>query len=170
MLEYFGQSPIIVRSSSLLETTSETPSRESMKAFSAPIRGTPEERYEAFEQAVRTVYASTMNEDALAYRINRGLFDRDEQMAILVQRDSGDRHKDEFFPHIAGVGNSSNLYVWDKSVDMSAGMLRLVFGLAPGRWTVRWETMPKSSVWTIPCAALPSTAGISGNFPSTARM
>ncbi len=50
-------------------------------------------------------------------------------MAILVQRVSGDYHGDYFFPHMAGVGNSSNLYVWDKSVDMASGMLRLVFGL-----------------------------------------
>jgi hypothetical protein len=50
-------------------------------------------------------------------------------MAILVQRVSGDQYDENFFPHIAGVGNSSNLYVWDGSVDMDSGMLRLVFGL-----------------------------------------
>jgi pyruvate,water dikinase len=43
--------------------------------------------------------------------MNRGLAQQDEQMAILVQRVSGDRYGDYFFPHIAGVGNSSNLYV-----------------------------------------------------------
>lgn len=50
-------------------------------------------------------------------------------MAILVQRVSGDRYGELFFPHVAGVGNSSNLYVWNKSMDPGAGMLRLVFGL-----------------------------------------
>lgn len=50
-------------------------------------------------------------------------------MALLIQRVSGDYHGQYFFPHIAGVGNSSNLYVWDPSIDMDAGMLRLVFGL-----------------------------------------
>ncbi len=129
MLEYFGQSPIIVRSSSLLEDNFGNAFAGKYESVFCANQGTPEERYEAFEQAVRTVYASTMNEDALAYRLNRGLFDRDEQMAILVQRVSGDQHGAYFYPHIAGVGNSFNLYVWDKSVDMSAGMLRLVFGL-----------------------------------------
>jgi len=129
MLEYFGQSPIIVRSSSLLEDNFGNAFAGKYESVFCANQGTPEERYAAFEQAVRTVYASTMNEDALAYRINRGLFDHDEQMAILVQRVSGDQHKENFFPHIAGVGNSSNLYVWDKTVDMSAGMLRMVFGL-----------------------------------------
>lgn len=129
MLEYFGQSPIIVRSSSLLEDNFGNAFAGKYESVFCVNQGTPAERYEAFEQAVRTVYASTMNEDALNYRMNRGLANQDEQMAILVQRVSGDRHGDYFFPHIAGVGNSSNLYVWDENIDMNAGMLRLVFGL-----------------------------------------
>jgi len=129
MLEYFGQSPIIVRSSSLLEDNFGNAFAGKYESVFCVNQGTPQERYEAFEQAVRIVYASTMNEDALNYRMNRGLALQDEQMAILVQRVSGDRHEDYFFPHIAGVGNSSNLYVWEESSDMNAGMLRLVFGL-----------------------------------------
>jgi pyruvate,water dikinase len=129
LLEYFGQSPIIVRSSSLLEDNFGNAFAGKYESVFCVNQGTPEERYEAFEQAVRTVYASTMNEDALAYRMNRGLFMMDEQMAILVQRVSGDQYEGGFFPHIAGVGNSSNLYVWDKSIDINSGMLRLVFGL-----------------------------------------
>ncbi len=129
MLEYFGQSPIIVRSSSLLEDNFGNTFAGKYESVFCVNQGIPEERYAAFEQAIRTVYASTMNEDALAYRMNRGLFDKDEQMAILVQRVSGDYYDEKFFPHIAGVGNSSNLYVWDKSMDINAGMLRLVFGL-----------------------------------------
>ncbi len=129
MLEYFGQSPIIVRSSSLLEDNFGNAFAGKYESVFCANQGTPRERYEAFEKAVRIVYASTMNEDALSYRLNRGLAWQDEQMAILVQRVSGDRHGDFFFPHVAGVGNSSNLYVWDGSIDMNAGMLRLVFGL-----------------------------------------
>jgi len=129
MLEHFGQSPIIVRSSSLLEDNFGNAFAGKYESVFCANQGTPEERYESFENAIRIVYASTMNEDALAYRMNRGLFKLDEQMAILVQRVSGDQHGENFYPHVAGVGNSSNLYVWDKSVDMDAGMLRLVFGL-----------------------------------------
>jgi hypothetical protein len=129
MLEYFGQSPIIVRSSSLLEDNFGNAFSGKYESVFCVNQGTPEERYEAFEQAVRTVYASTMNEDALSYRLNRGLFDADEQMAILVQRVSGNYYNKYFFPHIAGVGNSKNLYVWDQKIDMDAGMLRMVFGL-----------------------------------------
>jgi hypothetical protein len=129
MLEYFGQSPIIVRSSSLLEDNYGNAFAGKYESVFCANQGSPEERYEAFEQAVRTVYASCMNENALAYRQSRGLTSQDEQMAILVQRVSGDHYGELFFPHIAGMGNSSNLYVWNKDMDPSAGMLRLVFGL-----------------------------------------
>jgi phosphoenolpyruvate synthase/pyruvate phosphate dikinase len=97
MLEYFGQFPIIVRSSSLLEDNFGNAFAGKYESVFCANQGTPEERYEAFEQAVRTVYASTMDEDALAYRMNRGLFDSDEQMAILVQRVSGINTTDCFF-------------------------------------------------------------------------
>ncbi len=129
MLEYFGQSPIIIRSSSLLEDNFGNAFAGKYESVFCVNQGTPEDRYEAFERAIRTVYASTMNEDALNYRMNRGLFEQDEQMAILVQRVSGEQYGEYFFPHIAGVGNSSNLYVWDESIDANSGMLRLVFGL-----------------------------------------
>ncbi len=59
----------------------------------------------------------------------RGLLERDEQMPLLVQRVSGSLHGNLFFPQIAGVGLSVNPYVWNKSIDPTAGMVRLVFGL-----------------------------------------
>ncbi len=129
MLEYFGQSPVIVRSSSLQEDNFGNAFAGKYESVFCVNQGTPQERLRAFEDAVRRVYASTMNPDALQYRRQRGLALKDEQMAILVQRVSGDYYGDYFFPHAAGVGNSVNLYVWDKNMDMDAGMLRLVFGL-----------------------------------------
>ncbi len=129
MLEYFGQSPIIVRSSSLLEDNFGNAFAGKYESVFCVNQGSPEERYQEFENAVRVVYASTMDENALNYRLKRGLSGKDEQMALLVQRVSGDYHGMYFFPALAGVGNSSNLYVWDKQIDPKAGMLRLVFGL-----------------------------------------
>ena len=129
MLEYFGQSPVIVRSSSLQEDNFGNAFAGKYESVFCVNQGTPQERLHAFENALRRVYASTMNPDALQYRKQRGLAFKDEQMAILVQRVSGDYYGDYFVPHAAGVGNSSNLYVWDQNMDMDAGMLRLVFGL-----------------------------------------
>ncbi|HET57716.1 MAG TPA: phosphoenolpyruvate synthase [Deltaproteobacteria bacterium] len=129
MLEYFGQSPIIVRSSSLLEDNFGNAFAGKYESVFLANQGTPEERYRCFEEAVRTVYSSTMNEDALAYRLQRGMADADEQMALLVQRVSGSHHGRYFFPDFAGVGLSRNIFVWSGDMKPEAGMLRLVFGL-----------------------------------------
>lgn len=129
VLEHFGQSPIIVRSSSLLEDSFGNAFAGKYDSVFLSNQGSFEERLEAFETAMKTVYASMMNHDALAYRLNRNLYDKDEQMAILIQRVSGDTYGKYFFPHLAGVGNAKNMYIWNKDMDIDAGMIRLVFGL-----------------------------------------
>ncbi len=129
ILEYFGQSPIIVRSSSLLEDSFGNAFAGKYESIFCVNTGTPEDRFMAFEKAVRQVYASAMDESALAYRKQRGLDQNDEQMAILVQRVSGSRFDDLFMPCAAGVGYSYNSYVWNKEIDPKAGLIRLVLGL-----------------------------------------
>ena len=129
MLEYFGQSPIIVRSSSLLEDAFGNAFAGKYESYFCPNQGTPEERYRNFEEAVRKIFASTMKEDALTYRLQRGMAHDDEQMALLVQRVSGAHRSTYFFPDLAGVGLSYNTFVWQKGMDPKAGMLRIVFGL-----------------------------------------
>ncbi len=129
LIEYFGQSPIIVRSSSLLEDAFGNAFAGKYESIFCVNQGTPEERYRAFSESVRRVYASTMNEDALVYRMQRGLDRMDEQMALLVQRVSGSHRKRYFFPDLAGVGISHNTFAWKADMDPGAGMLRLVLGL-----------------------------------------
>jgi len=129
IIEYFGQSPIIVRSSSLLEDSFGNAFAGKYESLFLVNQGDPEQRYSEFEEAVRRVYASTMDEGALAYRLQRGLDQQDEQMALLVQRVSGSYRKNYFFPDLAGVGVSYNTFVWKSELDPKAGMLRLVFGL-----------------------------------------
>lgn len=129
MLDYFGQSPIIVRSSSLLEDAFGNAFAGKYESVFCANQGTREERLEKFLEAVRVVYASTMSVEALTYRKTRGVLDKDEQMALLVQRVSGSPYGDYYFPHLAGVGFSFNPYAWNKQIDPEAGMLRLVFGL-----------------------------------------
>lgn len=129
MLEYFGQSPIIVRSSSLLEDAFGSAFAGKYESCFCVNQGPPEKRYEMFETTVRHIFASIMNEDALAYRLQRGLDQLDEQMALLVQRVSGAYRDDFFFPEMGGVGLSHNPFVWKKGMDPQAGMIRLVYGL-----------------------------------------
>lgn len=129
LLEYFGQTPIIVRSSSLLEDSFGHAFAGKYESVFCVNAGSPEDRLAAFEDAVKRVYASTMDPSALAYRRQRGLHRQDEQMAVLVQRVSGSLRGSLFFPAIAGVGYSFNAWRWHRDIDPSAGMLRLVIGL-----------------------------------------
>ncbi|MFH1542295.1 MAG: PEP/pyruvate-binding domain-containing protein [bacterium] len=129
LIDYFGQSPIIVRSSSLLEDAFGNAFAGKYESVFDVNQGSPEDRYQQFENILRQVFASTMNEDALAYRLQRGLSQLDEQMALLVQRVSGHQRQKYFFPYLAGVGVSYNTFVWHEDMKPEAGMLRLVFGL-----------------------------------------
>jgi hypothetical protein len=129
IVEYFGQSPIIVRSSSLLEDAFGNAFAGKYESIFLVNQGEPQHRYAEFEEAVRRVFASTMDENALAYREQRGLDQKDEQLALLVQRVSGSHKNGYFFPEVAGVGISHNTFVWKPELDPKAGMLRLVFGL-----------------------------------------
>lgn len=129
VIEYFGQSPIIIRSSSLLEDAFGNAFAGKYESIFSVNQGSPDERYKIFVESVRQVYTSTMSEDALTYRLQRGLDMLDEQMALLVQRVSGTYRKYYFFPDVAGVGISYNTFVWKQGMDPTSGMLRLVLGL-----------------------------------------
>ncbi len=129
MLDYFGQAPIIVRSSSLLEDSFGNAFAGKYRSEFCANQGGPDERLEAFLQAVKLVYASALNPDALSYRRHRGLAENDEQMAILVMRVSGMPYGRCFFPSMAGVAFSRNLYAWSDRIDPKQGVIRLVFGL-----------------------------------------
>ncbi|MDD5500797.1 MAG: PEP/pyruvate-binding domain-containing protein [Candidatus Omnitrophica bacterium] len=129
MIDYYGQAPIIVRSSSLLEDGFTDAFAGKYRSEFCANQGSPEERLEAFLRAIKLVYASALNPDALAYRHRRGLGEGDEQMAVLVQRVSGMPYKQYFFPSLAGVAFSRNLYAWTDRIDPQKGMIRLVFGL-----------------------------------------
>jgi pyruvate, water dikinase len=129
LLEYFGNSPIIVRSSSLLEDAYGNTFAGKYDSVFCANQGPKHIRLEEFVQAVRRVYASSMSEEALLYRSQRGVLHKDEQMALLVQRVSGARNGGLYFPHVAGVALSYNPYVWDKTIDPCAGVVRMVFGL-----------------------------------------
>jgi len=129
LLDYFGQSPIIVRSSSLLEDSFGNAFAGKYDSIFCANQGPRQQRLDEFIAALRRVYASALSDDALTYRLQRGLDQQDEQMAILVQRVSGSYRGYYFFPDLAGVGVSYNTFVWEPHLDPKAGMLRLVFGL-----------------------------------------
>ncbi|MBQ6163012.1 MAG: phosphoenolpyruvate synthase [Clostridia bacterium] len=129
IIEYYGQDPYIVRSSSILEDGFGNAFAGKYESVFCVNRGTAEERLDEFEKAIKTVYASTMSMSALDYRKRRGLDKRDEQMSLLVQRVSGSYYGAYYMPCAAGVGYSYSPYRFLKDADPTAGMLRLVMGL-----------------------------------------
>lgn len=129
MLDYYGQAPIIVRSSSLLEDGFGNAFAGKYRSEFCANQGDPEERLQEFLNAIKLVYASALNPNVLSYRRKRGLGESDEQMAVLVQRVAGMPQGQFFFPILAGVAFSRNLYAWSDRIDPNRGVIRLVYGL-----------------------------------------
>ena len=129
IIEYYGQDPYIIRSSSILEDGFGNAFAGKYESVFCANRGSEEERLLEFEHAIKTVYASSMSLSALDYRKRRGLDKRDEQMALLIQRVSGSYYGSYYMPCAAGVGYSYSPYRVMKDSDPTAGMLRLVMGL-----------------------------------------
>ena len=129
IIEYYGQDPYIIRSSSILEDGFGNAFAGKYESVFCANRGSLDERLEEFENAIKTVYASSMSLSALDYRKRRGLDKRDEQMALLIQRVSGSYYGNCYMPCAAGVGYSYSPYRVMKDSDPTCGMLRLVMGL-----------------------------------------
>ena len=130
IIDYYGQVPIIVRSSSFLEDGFGNAFAGKYESAFCPNVGDAETRLARFEDAVRYVYASSLDRSALEYRVRNGLDVREEQMSLLVQRVSGSHLQGGYYmPTAAGVGYSHSAYCWMKDMDPDAGMLRLVMGL-----------------------------------------
>ena len=142
ILEYYGNTPVIVRSSSILEDGFGNAFAGKYDSVFCAGTGSLAERLRVFEDAVRTVYASSMSLSALDYRKRRGLDARDEQMAILVQRVSGSLYEDCFLPCAAGVGYSLSPYRFSAD-HPDGGMLRLVMGLGTAAVDRRTGSYPR---------------------------
>ena len=129
VLLYLGDSPIVVRSSSLLEDSFGFSFAGKYETVFCPNQGTDEENLEALLNAIRRVYASTLNPDAILYRRKNGMIDYDERMAVLIQPVMGKQNGRYFFPTVAGVGFSQNPFRWNPKIRREDGFVRMVWGL-----------------------------------------
>jgi hypothetical protein len=120
---------LIVRSSSLLEDSFGFSFAGKYDSVFCPNQGSPEENLDFLLNAIRTIYASSLNPDAILYRQNNHLIDYDERMAILLQTVRGSRHGRYFMPSVAGVGFSQNNLRWNPDIRREDGFLRMVWGL-----------------------------------------
>ena len=129
ILQEVGKKPLIVRSSSLLEDNFGMSFAGKYMSIFCPNQGTIKENLRDLTLAIRQVYASVFGPDALIYRRRVGLLDYDERMAILLQEVQGERHRQYYFPALAGVAYSYSPIVWNTRLKREEGFMRLVMGL-----------------------------------------
>jgi len=128
-LDDFGTSPIIVRSSSLLEDQAGASFSGKYKSLFLANQGSKEQRLEALLNAVVEVYASVFSPDSIQYRAERNLLDFQEEMGILIQEVVGKRIGHYYVPLFAGVAFSRNEYRWSPRIRREEGLIRMVMGL-----------------------------------------
>ncbi len=128
-LDDFGENPIIVRSSSLLEDRLGTSFPGKYKSIFLANQGTKQERLIALMEAVAEVYASTFSPDPIGYRIEHNLLDFNEEMGIMIQEVVGTKVGKYFFPVFSGVAFSYNDFRWSPRLEREDGLIRLVVGL-----------------------------------------
>ena len=128
-LEDLGETPIIVRSSSLLEDRLGATFSGKYKSLFLANCGSRSERLEALKDAISEIYASTFAPDPIEYRTERGLLDFFEEMGIMIQEVVGHKVGDYFLPTFAGVAFSHNEFRWSSRIEREDGLIRMVPGL-----------------------------------------
>ncbi len=128
-LDDFGEVPLIVRSSSLLEDRLGAAFSGKYKSLFLPNQGSKRERFAALLDAIAEVYASIFSPDPIHYRAERGLLDFREEMGVMIQEVVGRRMGKYFLPTFAGVAFSHNEFRWSPRIRREDGLLRLVPGL-----------------------------------------
>jgi len=128
-LDDFGDVPLIVRSSSLLEDQVGLSFAGKYKSLFVANTGTKEERLKSLSDAMTEVYASMYGPDPIEYRSEHKLIDHHEEMGILIQEVVGRKIGPYFYPTLAGVAFSQNEFRWSSRIKKQDGLARIVPGL-----------------------------------------
>lgn len=128
-LDDFGEQPLIVRSSSLLEDRFGAAFSGKYKSLFLANQGSKRERLAALTDAIAEIYASTFSPDPILYRAERNLLDFQEGMGVMVQEVVGTRMGHYFAPAFAGVAFSHNEFRWSPRIKREDGLVRMVPGL-----------------------------------------
>jgi len=128
-LDHFGDTPLIVRSSSLLEDQLGSTFSGKYKSLFLGNQGEKQDRLDALMDAIAEVYASTFSPDPIEYRKERDLLDSQEEMGVLIQEVVGTKIGHYFLPAYAGVAYSNNEFRWSPRIKREDGLIRLVPGL-----------------------------------------
>jgi hypothetical protein len=124
-LDDFGDVPLVVRSSSLLEDQLGAEFSGMYASRFVANRGRKAERLQALLDAIAEVYASVYSADPIGFRAERGLIDFEEDVGVMVQEVVGIPVGKYYFPPFAGLAHSGSLAA-DSPYER---LLQLVFGL-----------------------------------------
>jgi len=128
-LDDFGDVPLIVRSSSLLEDQEGVAFAGKYKSLFVANNGSKEERMSALMDAVSEVLASQFGPDPIEYRIEHDLIDHHEEIGVMIQEVVGTQIGHYFMPSFAGVAFSKNEFRWSSRIKPEDGLVRMVPGL-----------------------------------------
>lgn len=129
LLDDFSDTPLIVRSSSLLEDRSGSAFSGKYKSLFLSNQGTKQQRLESLSDAILEVYSSQYNPDSIQYRAKRQLLNFTERMGIMIQEVVGTRIGPYYLPVFAGVAFSENPLRWSARIKRKDGLVRMVPGL-----------------------------------------
>ena len=103
--------PLAVRSSSLLEDSTNQPFSGVFETFLLPNNHPDSKiRYQQLVDAIRLVYASIYSPDSRAYFDFIKYNIEDEKMAVVIQEVVGYEYDGYLYPHISGTAQSHNYY------------------------------------------------------------
>lgn len=134
------QSPIAVRSSSLLEDAHYQPFAGIYATYMIPYLEDREEMLRMLACAIKSVYASVYYKDSKAYMAATSNVIDQEKMAVILQEVVGKRHGNRFYPTISGVIRSLNYYpIGDEKAEDGIASLALGLGkyIVDGGQTLR---------------------------------
>ena len=121
-------SPIAIRSSSLLEDSHYQPFAGIYSTYMIPNLEDKNEMLRMLSDAIKGVYASVFYKDSKAYmQATSNVIDQ-EKMAVILQEVVGTQYGDRFYPSISGVARSLNYYpIGDEKAE--EGTVSLALGL-----------------------------------------
>ena len=122
------ETPLAIRSSSILEDSQFQPFAGIYKTYMLPNTGRKKDRLKLLENAVKLVYASTYSTLARTYVKSLGQKIEIEKMAVVIQKIVGKQHDTRFYPDFSGVAKSYNFYPvsYQKATD---GVAQIAVGL-----------------------------------------
>jgi len=120
--------PIAIRSSSLLEDSHYQPFAGIYSTYMIPQAPDKYERLHMLSDAIKAVYASVYYRDSKAYMTATSNVIDQEKMAVILQEVVGEAHTDRFYPTLSGVARSVNYYpIGDEKAE--EGIVNLALGL-----------------------------------------